>query len=122
MKMTRILTSVAGLFRPTSGNTLGNHQSASPETDGIHYCYSLRHGGTRIQRNTKARGISASGIEFEIIECPECGRFATVTRDPITAREAILFSGKHYREDYASRPQRQQHAPFRPIRTGHAAA
>lgn len=124
--LNQILTSLVGLFRPTSGTSMVNHQPAGPpfgpETDGIRFCHSLRHGGTPIRRASKARGISAQGLNFEVFQCPSCGRFAAVTLDPVTGRAAILFSGRFYRADFRPRRQPQQHAPFRTVRAGHAAA
>ena len=124
--LTQILTSLVGLFRATSGTAKVNHQPASPppgpEADGIRLCHSLRHGGNPVRRVLKARGTSAHGLNFEVFQCPTCGRFAAVTLDPATGREAILFSGKYYRADYNPRRQGQQRAPFRPVPVGHAAS
>ena len=122
----QILTSLLGIFRPTNGNTkVNNHQSggssSSADVDGIRFCYSLRHGGTRIRRELKARGTTA-GINFEVLECPECGRFAAVRRDSVTGSLGILFSGKYYRADYSTSRAGQLRNTFRPVRADHVAA
>ena len=115
--VSRIIKALAVLFRPTSENTKDNHNPAAsprgPEMDGIRFCHSLRHGGTPVRRTFKARGMSAHGHSFEVFQCPACGRFAATTRDAVTGRECILFSGRYYRTDFTPRRQPQHYAAFR---------
>ena len=121
----QLITALAGLFGPTSGNTIPNPKPAgpppAPEPDDILFCSHPRHGAFPVRRKYKATDVSAHGHKFVIFQC-QCGEFVARTLDPVTGRDHILFRGKYYRPNFSPRRDIRHTPPFRPIRAASPAS
>lgn len=126
MKLSQIIQALAGLLRPTSGNTNSKPHPAtppaSPERNEVEFCGHPRHGAFPVRRKYQASGISAHGHKFVVFQCPSCGEFVARTLDPVTGREHILFRGKYYRPNFTSRRDPRRTSALRPIRAAYPAS
>jgi hypothetical protein len=111
-----IIATLARLIRQASGITNPNPRPAcpprGPEADEIEFC--CCHGAFPVRRRFKARGVSAHGYEFTVLQCPapRCGEFVAWITDPVTGQHRVLFRGHHF----TPHRERQRPASFHPIR------